>query len=388
MPANDRRRVLFVATHPVQYAAPIFRRMAADPRLEIQAAYLSLAGATPTHDAGFGTTVQWDVPLLDGYPWVELQRPHGASLLRLLDTARWDAIVLHTGYRHRVFWSAVRQARKRRIPVLFGTDATSYATQADGSGTYKSILKRLVLPWIFRLADVAIVPSSRSRQFLLGMGLEPDRVIVTPYVVDNDWWRRSAASADRDEVRRAWEIPPEAIVFLYCAKLQPWKRPGDLLQAFARMETSNAYLVFAGEGPLREDLERRADALGVRARVRFLGFTNQRALPGTYKAADVFVLPSAYEPFGVVVNEAMLCGCVPIVSDRVGAGGDLVASGTVGFVYPVEELGALTAAMQVCLKQPLGDMRRAGAEWIDGWSPELNIDRLVEAVERAVAGNR
>lgn len=383
MPANDRRRVLFIATHPVQYAAPIFRRMAADPRLEIQAAYLSLAGATPAHDAGFGTTVQWDVPLLDGYPWVELERPHAASLRRLLDTASWDAIVLHTGYRHRVFWSAVRQARKRGIPVLFGTDATSYTTQGDVGGSYRSALKRLVLPWIFRLADVAIVPSSRSREFLLGMGLPPERVVVTPYVVDNDWWRDAAAAADRGLVRRAWQMPPEATVFLYCAKLQAWKRPADLLEAFARLDSAGAYLVFAGEGPLRTELETRADALGVRARVRFLGFTNQTALPGAYKAADVFVLPSGYEPFGVVVNEAMLCGCVPIVSDRVGAGGDLVTDGETGLTYPAGDVDRLAAAMRRACRGLPNPMRRAAAERIATWSPRLNVDRLVEAVERA-----
>jgi glycosyltransferase involved in cell wall biosynthesis len=385
MPAHDRRRVLFVATHPVQYGAPVFRRMAADPRLEIKVAYLCLAGAKPTHDPGFGTTVQWDVPLLDGYPWVELQRPHARSLRRLLDEERWDAIVLHAGYRYRIFWSAVRQGRMRDIPVLFGTDATSYATQVDGSGSWKFAFKRLVLPWIFRLADVAVVPSSRSRQFLLGMGLKPGRIVVTPYVVDNDWWKRAAGAADRDSVRRAWSVPLDATVFLYCAKLQPWKRPHDLLEAFARLNRFDVYLVFAGEGPLRADLERRTGELDLGARVRFLGFTNQRALPGTYKAADFFVLPSAYEPFGVVVNEAMLCGCVPIVSDHVGAGGDLVPSEKVGFVYPAGDVGALTAVMQVCQTWPLDAMRRAGSERINAWSPELNIDRLVEAVDQAGA---
>jgi glycosyltransferase involved in cell wall biosynthesis len=369
--------------HPVQYAAPVFRRMAAGLKLEIQAAYLSLAGAKPAHDAGFGTTFQWDVPLLDGYPWVELQRPHARSLRRLIDSGRWDAIVLHTGYRHRVFWSAVMQAKRRGIPVLFGTDATSYATQADGTAKHKSALKRLILPWIFRLADVAIAPSSRSRQFLLSMGLKPDRVIVTPYVVDNDWWRAAAASADRDSVRRVLALPLEANVFLYCAKLQPWKCPNDLLEAFARLEGSDAYLVFAGEGPLRGALERRADALGVRARVRFLGFTNQSALPGTYKAADVFVLPSAYEPFGVVVNEAMLCGCVPIVSDRVGAGGDLVTDGETGLTYEAGDVARLAMAMGRLAADPSlrESLRAAGSARISAWSPDLNIDRFVEAVE-------
>ena len=64
--------------------------------------------------------------------------------------------------------------------------------------------------------------------------------------------------------------------------------------------------------------------MGVADRVRFLGFVNQSGLPAVYAASDVLVLPSSYEPFGVVVNEAMLCGCAAIASDRVGARFDLV----------------------------------------------------------------
>jgi glycosyltransferase involved in cell wall biosynthesis len=391
MSANSRHRVLFVATHPVHYAAPIFRRMAADPRLDMQVAYLSLAGATPSHDAGFGTTIQWDVPLLDGYPWIELQRPQARSLRSLLDTGRWDAVVLYTGYRHRLFWSAVLHAKRRGVPVLFGTDATNYATLGDANSSYKAVLKRMVLPWIFRLATVAIVPSSRSRQFLLGMGLRPDRVVVTPYVVDNDWWKGKAVTIDRDSIRAGWKVPFDATVFLFCAKLQPWKRPHDLLEAFARLGRSDTFLVFAGEGPLRADLERSAEALGVSARVRFLGFANQTALPGIYRATDIFVLPSEYEAFGVVVNEAMLCGCVPIISDRVGAGGDLVAEGKTGLTYQTGDVDRLASAMgsltaDVALRERL---RQGGEARIAAWSPALNIDRLVEATQlAALAGGR
>jgi glycosyltransferase involved in cell wall biosynthesis len=75
-----------------------------------------------------------------------------------------------------------------------------------------------------------------------------------------------------------------------------------LLQAFAAAAVPDAYLVFVGEGPLRFELEAEAHALGLGDRVRFLGFANQTQLPDIYCASDLMVLPSEYEPFGVVVN--------------------------------------------------------------------------------------
>src|SRR5271168_601617 len=65
-------RVLLIGTHPVQYSSPMFRLYANDPRLEIQVAYCSLQGAEAEFDRDFGVEVKWDVPLLEGYPWVEV----------------------------------------------------------------------------------------------------------------------------------------------------------------------------------------------------------------------------------------------------------------------------------------------------------------------------
>jgi len=62
-----RYRVLFVASHPVQYQAPVFRRLAAEPELDIHVVYCTLESAEPAHDPEFDATVQWDIPLLDGY---------------------------------------------------------------------------------------------------------------------------------------------------------------------------------------------------------------------------------------------------------------------------------------------------------------------------------
>src|SRR5579871_4951239 len=89
--------ILLVATHPVQYSAPIFRMLAADPRAKIQVAYCSLEGSSSSNfDEGFGVNVQWDVPLLDGYPWIAMRnispRPRVGSFLGLVNTQIWRLI--------------------------------------------------------------------------------------------------------------------------------------------------------------------------------------------------------------------------------------------------------------------------------------------------------
>jgi len=71
-PTKERYRVLLVSSHPVQYAAPLFRLMARHPRLDILVAYCSLQGAEPGIDPEFKVEVAWDIPLLEGYPWVRV----------------------------------------------------------------------------------------------------------------------------------------------------------------------------------------------------------------------------------------------------------------------------------------------------------------------------
>src|SRR5690349_224567 len=112
---KDRYRVLFVATHPVQYQSPIFRRMAEHPRLHIQVAYCSLQGAEARIDPEFGVEVKWDVPLLEGYPWIEVPncswRPGLGRFFGLVNPALWklvrdgdyDAVVAYTGYNYASF---------------------------------------------------------------------------------------------------------------------------------------------------------------------------------------------------------------------------------------------------------------------------------------------
>jgi glycosyltransferase involved in cell wall biosynthesis len=395
---NRRFRVLAVGTHPVQYQVPIFRRMAARDDLDLQVAYCTLRGAEAAHDPEFGATVKWDVPLLDGYSWVHVANRGSGSenffglknsgLWKVIREGHFDAVLCYVSYTRASFWIAYFAAKFSGAAFLFGTDAVTLSP-LDGR-MWKRQVKRFAWPMLFRLADQVIVPSSGAFELMRTLGLPDDRVTLTPYVVDNDWWLAQSSTVDSGSMRAAWGAAPDDTVILFCAKLQSWKRPADLLQAFARVKPATGILVIAGEGPLRASLEAEAATLGIADRVRFLGFANQTQLPAIYTAADLMVLPSAYDAFGVVVNEAMLCGTTVATSDHVGAARDLIENGRTGFVYRCGDVAGLAAILREALENRarILEMGVAARARMESWSPQENIDATVAAVARGVARAR
>jgi hypothetical protein len=124
--------------------SPLLRRMAQHPRIDLQVAYCCLRGAHSGYDPDFATAIQWDVPLLDGYNWVEIPNigtgtesflglcNHG--LWQLIRQGSFDAVLCHTGYLKPSFWIAFLASRLSGSVFLFGTDANSLAPVIPNPG--------------------------------------------------------------------------------------------------------------------------------------------------------------------------------------------------------------------------------------------------------------
>jgi glycosyltransferase involved in cell wall biosynthesis len=142
-------------------------------------------------------------------------------------------------------------------------------------------------------------------------------------------------------------------VIIFCGKLLPAKRPLDLAAAVnALAEPVNT--IFVGDGELAGPVQ----AMLKPGRGVITGFVNQAEIPSWYHAADILVLPSKAEPWGLVVNEAMAAGVLPVVSDRVGCGPDLVEG--IGEIYSCGDVDELTAALSRALART-GDPQLAAA---------------------------
>ena len=399
-PKRRRLRVLYVATHPIQYGVPNFRLMASDPRLEFSVAYCCLQGAESAVDRDFGVEVKWDVPLLDGYPWTHIPnrslRPRLGAFFGLVNTGLWklvrggkyDAVITAIGYNHLSYWILLAAAKTSGTPLMFVTDTSS--VRPFDPKKWKSILKPLVAPTFFRLNTIIATGSMAGYELFRSMGFPKERIAFAPFGVDNDWWTREASKANRSATREAWGVSEQSPVILFCAKLQSRKRPLDLLRAFAQCGVADSHLVFAGDGPLAGQLNREATQLGVRERVHFLGFQNQSQMPGNYCAADLFVLPSDYDPCPVVVCEAMLCGLPVVLSDEARGRVELIANGETGSVFHCGDVAALAEILRTALldRSRLALMGAAARGRMQTWSPREHVEGIIQGLARVIRNSR
>ncbi len=342
-------RLGILSTHPIQYYSPLYRELAARPGLDLTVYYAHDPTPADQAAAGFGVGFAWDVPLLDGYRsefLTNVSRRPGLSdsggcntpgVAEVIRRERFDAFLVH-GWYTKSYHQAMRACWQTRTPLLVRGDSTLQVTKGRLRRAVKWVARRRLVP---RFDGYAVV-GQRAREYYLHYGAEPARMAASPHFVDNERFARQAAEARprRAELRAKWGLPADAVVFLFVGKLLPGKRPLDLVRAVAAAGLPAAGLV-VGDGPLLAPS--RAEAARLGAAVGFTGFLNQSELPAAYAAADVVVVSSSSETWGLVVNEGMACGLPAVVTDQVGCGLDLVQPGEVGAVYPVGDVDALAA---------------------------------------------
>ncbi|HJR42683.1 MAG TPA: glycosyltransferase family 4 protein [Gemmatimonadaceae bacterium] len=384
-----RCRLGVLASHPIQYFTPLYQRLAATPAVDLEVLYYSDYGVVPRHDREFGQAIQWDVDQLSDYrhrflrnlsPVRDTFNPlHAFNPGVFAEVLRsFDAIWLN-GYTYPSNWLALAAARLGRTPILFRSELRLARSRLTGLAA--ALRERVIREWV-RRSDALLYIGEENRRAYLAYGASEEKLFFTPYSVDVERIEQ-AASAGKEALRQAWEVPLDARVLLYAGKLTPRKHPEMLLEVVARLrEISSVCALVVGSGPLEQELRRIASEQQL-SNVRFTGFVNQRRLPELYALSDVFVMPSEDEPWGLVLNEAMAAGAVPVVSSHVGAAADLIIDGETGFVLPpgegerfterVRELvtdDARRAAMSAAAR------RRAGA-----YSYDATVGGILRALE-------
>ncbi len=391
---NPKYRILLVSSQPIQSSNSI-EILSKYPQLEILVAYCSIPeeklwkGIESINKHVFETKISGNYPwtYLPNYsPIPSLNKAFGLINLGIIKLVpKFDFCIVY-GHNFVSFWLAIITAKLFHKPLFLSTDAT-YLEAASGSSDWKVSLKRLLLPFLYQnIADGVLVPSTASKKFLHSLGVNEERIFIAPYVVDNEAISKVARMTDRVQIRLGWKIPSEAVVIGFCAKFIARKRPQDLVKAFALANVDHSYLVFVGDGPLNESLQKEVAQLGITEKVRFLGFVNYSVLPEFYASIDLLVHPAEWEPYGLTVNEAMVCGVPVVVSDRVGAGYDLVQEGVTGFTYPSGNVDALTAILKRTLGNPetLRLMGESAIARMQTWSFRENAEAHVKAIETII----
>jgi glycosyltransferase involved in cell wall biosynthesis len=358
-------RVAVVATHPVQYQAPLWRALASDPRLDLHVYFGSDLSVRGYRDEGFGVEVRWDSPLTAGYAHtilnrdvtlqrVSFWRPGPSGIGRCFQARRPDVVLL-TAYHSRLLLAALLAARVRGIPVVMRHEASDVA---QARPPLKQAVRDLVLRAVYaQIAQFAVI-GTNARAHLRRLGVTESRLTPSPYCVDSAAFERQYEmwAPRRSERRTALGIRDTDFALIFSGKLIPKKQPLMLVDAIRRLPEelrARVHLIVVGEGELRGEVE--AQGRGVLgSRLHLAGFVNQSELGSWYAVADCLVLPSrrgAGETWGLVVNEALQFGLCVLVSDGVGCHPDLVES-PFGRVFDATSVDGLREAIESVVSVP------------------------------------
>ena len=396
--AQDKVRLAYLVSHPIQYQAPLLRRIAQEPDIELTVFFGSDFSLRDYQDEGFGVPVKWDVPLLDGYHhrFLPVLRDNGTqtvttplnhgiytALRGAAGALPFDVLWVH-GYAMVNAMHGMLAAKALCIPVLMRGDM--WLKDRPRSGP-KLLVKKLFFEVLKKLVDGILTVGTLNADYWRHYVGDEIPLFRMPYAVDNQYFQRLSLEAQkrRGDLQQELGLDPHRPVILFASKLQQRKHCADLLNAYKLFLSQPAgpapYLVIVGDGEERASLERQAAADAL-TDVRFCGFRNQSELPRFFDIASVFVLPARHEPWGLIVNEVMNASRAVILSDDVGCAPDLISDGVEGCIYPVRDVPALANALRRVLSSPgtAEEMGRRALRRIDAWSFEEDVLALRQAL--------
>jgi glycosyltransferase involved in cell wall biosynthesis len=251
------------------------------------------------------------------------------AIVRVMYNFPCDIIVI-PGYAYSMCWIAWLFSVLSRRKIMVSFDSTE---MDNPHPWYKEALKRLFIAG----CSGAFCYGNKSREYLLKLGMKDKDIHVRCQATDNERIRSNWLTANDKKVELTTTYHFSRHNLIYVGRLSREKNIDSLLSAYARVKKGNPRaddwgLIIVGEGPERQALTKMV-ADGNMANVYFTGGKSWEEVPAFYALSNVFVLPSLSEPWGLVVNEAMVCGLPVIVSNRCGAAYDILEHGENGFMF-------------------------------------------------------
>jgi 1,2-diacylglycerol 3-alpha-glucosyltransferase len=377
------RRMVILTEIISPYRIPLFNALAQHRDSDLHVIFLAETDPNLRQWKVYKEEIQFSYQVLPS--WRRQVGPYNILLNRGLESALSaaapDAIVCG-GYNYAASWQALLWARRRDLPFLLWSESHQHELRQN-----RPLVEFLKTEFL-RRCDGFLVPGRAAQEYLVAHKIKPQRIFTVPNAVDNELFATAAAKARTTE--RAWRrqgnLPDR--YFLFVGRLVREKGVFELLTAYAKLNEPlrrQVGLVFAGEGDCRRELESTAAAV-LPGNVRFAGFQHRDQLAAYYAFAEVVVLPTYSDTWGLVVNEAMACGLPIIVSNAAGCEPDLVRANWNGLVVPPMDVTALCSAMESLATQP--QVRRImganSACHISRYSPRQWSEGVSQAMEATV----
>lgn len=347
-------KIIFINSHPIQYFAPMYQFLTAKG-INLEVWYCDDTSIRGGLDKQFGKAVAWDIPLLEGYSYKWFQNQSGKpspgnGFFGIVNfnvlMAIWrnpKSIFIINGWQFFTYVAATILAFLRGHQVWMRCEMP-FNQELRKTGFGNGLKRRFLQYFYFRMCSKFLYIGIQNKKFYEWMGIPEEKLIFTPYCVDNERFSNEFDSliSQKDTLRKELKVPLQASVLLYSGKFIDKKRPMDLLMAFRNCIVKDKFLIFLGEGELRHEMEAYIMENNLE-NVILTGFINQSEISKYYVIADVLVMCSGIgETWGLSINEAMNFNLPVLVSDEVGSAIDLIRQGENGYIYPVGNVAELT----------------------------------------------
>ncbi len=390
-PEPARRKLIFVAQHPIHYHSAIYRRVAQDPEIDCDVYFMQKAWSRDGYEPEFGQSIDWGIPITDGYShrfFTNISpNPDGQGFLKFVNPGLiWKiltgprATVYVHGMNYFTHVACMFAAFLSGKPLILRT-ITYDVNRPTG-------IKGLIRHWIYRV--LFLMPSKflyigrHNLAFFRNHGVPERKLVHAPHIVDNEFFSRKAIELEpaKSTIKARYGIGAEQKVIAFVGKMTRNKQCETLLKAFLAADLGSRWaIIFAGTGTELDSVRKFAEIAP--DRIFFTGFLDQREICEIYAITDILVLASLSETWGLVVNEALNFGCAVIASDKVGCAPDLVA-GKTGLIFPAGDVSELTSALRRLALDAdfLATMQTNARELITHW----DADQYTFGLKTAIAG--
>jgi glycosyltransferase involved in cell wall biosynthesis len=260
----------------------------------------------------------------------------------------------------------IRWCRRNKIPCWLFGDSNILG---DRSGGFRGLIKRMAVQRIVSWCDGILRCGRLGTEYFIKYGADPNRLAYFPYEPDYDMIQNVTAEQIADAGRR-FGLAAGRRRIVFSGRLAPVKRPDLLIDAFAAIASRrpNWDLLIIGDGALRQAMRQRVPP-DLTDRVRWTGFLDDQTTMSTlYRQCDLLALPSDYEPWALVINEAVAAGLAVVSSNVVGAAAELVRDGVNGRLFPPGDLPAfISALLDVTDETKIDAMKTASAAALADW---------------------
>lgn len=344
-----KKKIGIFTTHPIQYQVPLFRSLVKEKNIDLHIFYASDHGIKSKIDKDFNKKFAWNINLKTGYKYKIIGTKkrdvnsfflNSNKIKKELTKSKFDATIIF-GWNNFYYLKSIIYSFFYSKKLILRAENNLLKKES----IYKKFLKRIFLFFFFKVFDYFLFIGRENYIFFRKNGVKKNKLFAAPYFIDNKFFSPKNKKKNHKFKKQ--------IIFIFSGKFIERKKPMDILKALNNpiLEKYNYKFFFVGEGKLKKKCiefckDNKLD------NIVFPGFVNQRQIIQYYNMADVIIMSSEYETWGLSINEAMSCGCACIVSKETGCAKDLIrvsGKNQNGLIFDCGDIESLSLKIKYCL---------------------------------------